>query len=128
MAGVDQPDRAGDRAHRQGLGQHLVGPEADAAQELAVGDAGGGEEHVVAADQVVAYPLGPTTDHLAGLVLAPLNLAWLLQAWSLLAAVAVLTQGGHTWAAVVPVLLWLVAVTVGAVVSTTEVLKTTSTQ
>ena len=72
---------------------------------------GGGRE-AIAADQVVAYPLGPTTDHLAGLVLAPLNLAWLLQAWSLLAAVAVLTQGGHTWAAVVPVLLWLVAVTV----------------
>ena len=73
---------------------------------------GGGGREAIAADQVVAYPLGPTTDHLAGLVLAPLNLAWLLQAWSLLAAVAVLTQGGHTWAAVVPVLLWLVAVTV----------------
>ena len=73
---------------------------------------GGGGREAIAADQVVAYPLGPTTDHLAGLVLAPLNLAWLLQAWSLLAAVAVLTRGGHTWAAVVPVLLWLVAVTV----------------
>ena len=57
---------------------------------------GGGGREAIAADQVVAYPLGPTTDHLAGLVLAPLNLAWLLQAWSLLAAVAVLTQGGHT--------------------------------
>ena len=48
---------------------------------------GGGGREAIAADQVVAYPLGPTTDHLAGLVLAPLNLAWLLQAWSLLAAV-----------------------------------------
>src|ERR671911_469565 len=53
VAGVDQTDRAGGRAHREGLGQDLVGPEADPAQELAVGDAGGGEEHVVPPDQVV---------------------------------------------------------------------------
>jgi hypothetical protein len=74
---------------------------------------GGGGREALPADQVVAYPLGPTTDHLAGLVLAPLNLAWLLQAWTLLASVAVLTRGGHTWAAVIPVVLWLVAATVG---------------
>ena len=43
---------------------------------------GGGGREAIAADQVVTYPLGPTTDHLAGLVLAPLNLAWLLQACS----------------------------------------------
>jgi hypothetical protein len=73
---------------------------------------GGGGREALPADQVVAFPVGPTTDHLAGLVLAPLNLAWLLQAWTLLASVAVLTHGGHTWAAVVPVVLWLVAVTV----------------
>ena len=64
------------------------------------------------ADQVVAYPLGPTTDHLAGLILSPLNLAWLLQAWTLLAGVrcprARRTLGGRA-----PVVLWLVAVTVG---------------
>src|SRR5215204_2483654 len=53
MPGLDQADGARDRAHRQRLGQHLVGPEADPAQELAVGDAGGGEEDVVAPDQVV---------------------------------------------------------------------------
>jgi hypothetical protein len=74
---------------------------------------GGGGREALPADQVVAFPVGPTTDHLAGLVLAPLNLAWLLQAWTLLASVAVLTHGGHTWAAVVPVVLWLVAATVG---------------
>jgi hypothetical protein len=39
---------------------------------------GGGGREALPADQVVAYPVGPTTDHLAGLVLAPLNLAWLL--------------------------------------------------
>ncbi|MEP6649177.1 MAG: hypothetical protein ABJA74_04590, partial [Lapillicoccus sp.] len=74
---------------------------------------GGGGREALPADQVAAYPVGPTIDHLAGLVLAPLNLAWLLQAWTLLASVAVLTQGGHTWAAIVPVVLWLVAATVG---------------
>lgn len=73
---------------------------------------GGGGREALPADQVVAYPLGPTTDHLAGLALAPLNLAWLIQAWTLLGSVAVLTRGGHTWAAVVPVVLWLVAVTI----------------
>jgi hypothetical protein len=73
---------------------------------------GGGGREAVPADQVVAYPLGPAVDHLAGVVLAPLNLAWLLQAWSLLASVAVLTNGGIVWAALIPVVLWLVAVTV----------------
>jgi hypothetical protein len=74
---------------------------------------GGGGREALPADQAVAYPLGPTTDHLAGLVMAPLNLAWLLQAWTLLASVAVLTRGGYTWAAIVPVVLWLVAATMG---------------
>src|SRR4029450_754417 len=74
---------------------------------------GGGGREALPADQVVAFPVGPTTDHLAGLVMAPLNLAWLLQAWTLLASVAVLTRGGYTWAAIVPVVLWLVAATMG---------------
>jgi hypothetical protein len=73
---------------------------------------GGGGREALPAEQVVAYPLGATTDHLAGLLLAPLNLAWLLQAWTLLASVTVLARGGRTWAAVVPVLLWVVAATV----------------
>lgn len=72
---------------------------------------GGGGREALPADQVVAYPVGPTTDHLAGLVFAPLNLAWLLQAWSLLATVSVLTRGGLEWAALVPVAAWLLACT-----------------
>ena len=35
-------------------------------------------------DQASAYPVSPTTDHLGALLLAPLNIAWLLQAWMLL--------------------------------------------
>jgi hypothetical protein len=72
---------------------------------------GGGGREALPSDQVVAYPVGPTTDHLAGLVFAPLNLAWLLQAWSLLASVSVLTRGGVEWAALVPVVAWLLACT-----------------
>ena len=53
MAGVDLAGGAGLGAHRQGLGEGAAAVEADAAQQLAVGDAGGGEEHVVAPDQVV---------------------------------------------------------------------------
>ena len=29
----------------------------------------------------IAYPISPTTDHLGALLLSPLNIAWLLQAW-----------------------------------------------
>src|SRR4029450_8066083 len=53
VAGVDLAGGAGLGAHRQGLGEGAAAVEADPAQQLAVGDAGGGEEHVVAPDQVV---------------------------------------------------------------------------
>ena len=49
--------------------------------------AGGGRE-LVARDQGVAFPVTPTTDHLGALLMAPLNIAWLLQAWALMGAVA----------------------------------------
>ncbi|MDQ6896680.1 MAG: hypothetical protein M3171_08775 [Actinomycetota bacterium] len=72
--------------------------------------AGGGRE-ALPADQAVAYPIGPSTDHLAALIMAPLNLAWLLQTWTLLFTVSVLTTGGHQGAALLPVVLWLLACT-----------------
>ena len=43
---------------------------------------GGGRE-LLPREQAVAYPVSPTTDHLGALLLAPLNIAWLLQAWVL---------------------------------------------
>jgi len=49
--------------------------------------AGGGRE-LVTREQAVAFPITPTTDHLGALVMAPLNIAWLLQAWVLMGAVA----------------------------------------
>ena len=40
------------------------------------------------ATRAVAFPVSPTTDHLGALLLAPLNIAWLLQAWALLGGAA----------------------------------------
>ncbi|HQR27532.1 MAG TPA: hypothetical protein PLP61_10880, partial [Nocardioides sp.] len=48
---------------------------------------GGGRE-LLAQEHAVSYPVSPTTDHLGALLLAPLNIAWLLQIWTLLGATA----------------------------------------
>ncbi|MEZ5096594.1 MAG: hypothetical protein R2731_11020 [Nocardioides sp.] len=40
------------------------------------------------AEQAVAFPVSPTTDHLGALLMSPLNVAWLMQAWTLLGMVA----------------------------------------
>src|SRR5436190_20987966 len=49
------PDGARPRAHRERLGRRApIALVAHALEHIAVGDAGGGEEHVLAADQVVA--------------------------------------------------------------------------
>lgn len=74
---------------------------------------GGGRE-LLPRDQAVAYPVSPTTDHLGALVLAPLNVAWLLQAW-LLVGGASYALGWQQAASVQPgVLLWLVVATATA--------------
>ena len=67
VAGVDQPDRAAARAHHEALRSSTTAVEADASQQLAVGHPGGGEEAVVAADEVVLGEHGvevvPGGDH-----------------------------------------------------------------
>ena len=50
--------------------------------------ASGGGRELVAREQAVAFPVSPTTDHLGALLMAPLNIAWLLQSWTLLGAMA----------------------------------------
>lgn len=55
--------------------------------------AGGGNQ-VIPADQLVAFPVRPTTHFLGGLVMAPLNVVWALQLLTLTAETAYLTQGG----------------------------------
>ena len=38
-------------------------------------------------------PISPTTDHLGGLLLAPLNVAWIVQSWALVAATSFAVVG-----------------------------------
>lgn len=72
----------------------------------AAASAGGRE--LLPRDQAVSYPVSPLTDHLGALLMAPLNIAWLLQTWTLLGATAYVV--GPSWRlplVQVPVLLWL---------------------
>ena len=69
---------------------------------------GGGRE-LLPREQGVAYPVSPTTDHLGALMMAPLNIAWLLQAWGLLGATAY-ASGADTLHSSIPVIvLWIAA-------------------
>jgi hypothetical protein len=70
---------------------------------------GGGRE-LLPRDSGVAFPVSPTTDHLGALLMAPLNIAWLLQCWAVLGATSYAVGGRPTLVlALVPVVLWLVA-------------------
>lgn len=74
--------------------------------------ASGGGRELIPRDQGVAFPVTPLTDHLGALLMAPLNTAWLLQAWVLLGATAYVV--GPTWwlpLVQLPVLLWLACAT-----------------
>src|SRR5204863_1047497 len=75
----------------------------------AVAAAGGRE--VVPRDQAVAFPVSTTTDHLGALLMAPLNIAWIMQAWMLLGMTAYALGPQHLWAYEVPVLLWIATAT-----------------
>jgi hypothetical protein len=78
---------------------------------LSAAASGGGRE-ILSREQAVGYPVSPTTDHLGALLMAPLNIAWLLQAWSLVAAVSYgVAAGPSLLAGLVLVLLWLAAAT-----------------
>ena len=75
------------------------------------GVSSGGGRELLPADQAVAFPIGSTTDHLASLLWAPLNLAWLVQAWTLVASAAIVGGRGHLGATILPMLLWVAAAT-----------------
>ena len=82
--------------------------------------ASGGGRELLAREYAVAYPISPTTDHLGALLLAPLNIAWLLQAWFVLGATAYAMQTDRLAAAQIGMLLWLAAATaIGQVVAWT---------
>ena len=52
------------------------------------GVSSGGGRELLSRDQGVTFPVSPTTDHLGALLLAPLNVAWLLQSWAILGSAA----------------------------------------
>jgi len=71
---------------------------------------GGGRE-LLPREQGVAFPVSPTTDHLGALIMAPLNIAWLLQSWTVLAVTAFVFGPDNLLAVQLPVLVWLVLAT-----------------
>lgn len=76
------------------------------------GAATGGGRELIPREQAVAYPIKPATDHLGALAMAPLNIAWMIQAWVLLGAVAyALGASWHLALAQVVTVLWLGAAT-----------------
>lgn len=77
---------------------------------LAAISSGGGRE-VVPRDQLVAYPVSSVTEHFCALLLAPLNIAWLLQAWTLLGTTSYVFGPNHLPLALLPVLLWIALAT-----------------
>ncbi len=77
---------------------------------ISAASSGGGRE-LLPRDQGVAFPVSPTSDHLGALLMAPLNIAWLLQSWAVLAMTAFVVGPHHLPAAQVPVLLWLAVAT-----------------
>ena len=80
--------------------------------------ASGGGRELLPRDEAVAFPVSPTSDHLGALLMAPLNVAWLLQAWILLGASAYAAGPRNLVAAQVVVLLWIaVATALGQVVA-----------
>lgn len=77
---------------------------------LAVIGSGGGRE-LLPRDQAVAFPLSATTDHLGTLLLAPLNLAWIIQVWALLGATAYVVRPASLLGVQLNLVLWIVAAT-----------------
>lgn len=87
---------------------------------IAAAVASGGGRELLSREHAVAYPVSPTTDHLGALLLAPLNIAWLIQAWLVLGATAYAVEARHLAAAQIGMVVWLAACTaVGQVVAWT---------
>jgi hypothetical protein len=79
---------------------------------MTVAAVSGGGRELLPNEQAVAFPIGPTTDHFGALLMSPLNIAWLVQAWALLGANAYVTGSDrHLFVAQLPVVVFLVAAT-----------------
>ena len=77
---------------------------------IAAISSGGGRE-VIPRDEAVAFPISSVTEHLGALLFAPLNIAWLIQAWTLLAATSYALGTDNLWASVTAVLVWILVAT-----------------
>jgi hypothetical protein len=90
--------------------------------------ASGGGRELLSREHGVAYPVSPTTDHLGALLLAPLNIAWLIQAWVLLGITAYGLETNTVVAAQIGMVIWIAAATaVGQVVAwSVEAVRRTS--
>jgi hypothetical protein len=83
---------------------------------LAAVSSGGGRE-IVPREQAVAFPISTVTEHLGAMLLAPLNIAWLIQAWALLGSTSYVVGTHNLVASLLPVLLWILfATTAGQLV------------
>jgi hypothetical protein len=105
---------AADYEHGQAFQMFLVLPSAYAGFLLlaAISSiASGGGRELVARDQAVAWPISPAVDHLGSLLMAPLNIAWLLQGWLLLGATAYVVGPRALFFAQCITLLWLLLAT-----------------
>ncbi|RNM12482.1 hypothetical protein [Nocardioides pocheonensis] len=69
--------------------------------------ASGGGREVVPREQAVAFPVSSVTEHFGALLLAPLNIAWLLQAWTIIALTTYVVGPTALVAAAVPLLAWI---------------------
>jgi hypothetical protein len=76
--------------------------------------ASGGGRELIGGEEASPYPISPTTDHLGALLLAPLNIAWMIQAWILLGSMAFSFGPGKLFQAQVVILLWMVFATAAA--------------
>lgn len=82
--------------------------------------ASGGGRELLSREEAAIHPVSATTDHLGALLLAPLNIAWLIQAWTLLGAMAYALGPRSLAAAQIGVLVWLATATaLGQVVAWT---------
>lgn len=85
---------------------------------IAAAVASGGGRELLSGEDAVAFPVSPTTDHLGALLMAPLNISWMLQAWFLLGAASYARGTTDLVWLLVIVVLWLVtATTVAQVVA-----------
>ncbi len=77
--------------------------------------AAGGGHQLLPSSASAIHPVSPTTDHLGALVLAPLNIAWVLQAWILLGLGAYASGGsGRLVVLEVVLVLWIAVSTAAA--------------